>query len=292
MGAMKRIGWGLILLMLAATAAADADRLRVAASIVPVQTFVERVGGDRVDVTVVVGPQASPATYEPRARQMAAIGEAAALFRVGVPFERAWLPQLRAAHPEMAIVDLRERIERRGMAAHGQHDEGAQPRGGDSDPHVWTDPRHVMHMAEHIRDRLVALDPDGEAAYRANYRAFRDELEALDQQLRERFAPLAGEPFLVYHPAWGHFADAYGLEQITIETEGKEPGPRSLDRIIQRARAAGIGVVFLQDEFNKRSAERVAEAIGARVVSVDPLAADYIANMRRVGRVIAEAVAP
>ncbi len=289
---MKRIGWGLILLMLAATAAADADRLRVAASIVPVQTFVERVGGDRVDVTVVVGPQASPATYEPRARQMAAIGEAAALFRVGVPFERAWLPQLRAAHPEMAIVDLRERIERRGMAAHGQHDEGAQPRGGDSDPHVWTDPRHVMHMAEHIRDRLVALDPDGEAAYRANYRAFRDELEALDQQLRERFAPLAGEPFLVYHPAWGHFADAYGLEQITIETEGKEPGPRSLDRIIQRARAAGIGVVFLQDEFNKRSAERVAEAIGARVVSVDPLAADYIANMRRVGRVIAEAVAP
>jgi len=289
---MKRIGWGLILLMLAATAAADADRLRVAASIVPVQTFVERVGGDRVDVTVVVGPQASPATYELRARQMAAIGEAAALFRVGVPFERAWLPQLRAAHPEMAIVDLRERIERRGMAAHGQHDEGAQPRGGDSDPHVWTDPRHVMHMAEHIRDRLVALDPDGEAAYRANYRAFRDELEALDQQLRERFAPLAGEPFLVYHPAWGHFADAYGLEQITIETEGKEPGPRSLDRIIQRARAAGIGVVFLQDEFNKRSAERVAEAIGARVVSVDPLAADYIANMRRVGRVIAEAVAP
>jgi zinc transport system substrate-binding protein len=278
--------------MIAAGVPADADRLRVAASIVPVQTFVERVGGDRVDVAVVVGPDASPATYELRARQMADLSEATALFRIGAPFESAWLPRLRAANPDMAIVDLRERIKLRRMASHGHADHDTHGSGGDPDPHLWTDPQNVIRVAAHIRDRLIALDPGGEAAYRANYRAFRNELEALHQALKQRFAPLSGEPFLVYHPAWGYFADAYGLEQLTVETEGKEPGARSLDRIIQRAREAGIRVVFVQDQFNKRSAARVAEAVGARVVTVDPLAADYIANMRRVGRLIAEGVAP
>ena len=289
---MQRTVIGGLLLALGFAATADEARLRVAASIVPVQTFVERVGGERVDVAVMVGPNANPATYEPRARQMAAIGRSEAFFRIGVPFEQAWLPRLQQAHPGMAIVDLQAGIDRRDMPGKAGHPHHGATNGARPDPHVWTDPRNVIHMTKRIRDRLIALDPSGEAAYRANHQAFRDELEALHEELSERLANLAGEPFLVYHPAWGYFADAYGLEQFSVEIEGKEPGPKSLDRIIDRAGAADVRVVFVQDQFNRRNAERVADAIGARVVTVDPLAADYVENMRRVGRAMAEAVAP
>lgn len=293
----KGFGWavGLVTALALGPVMADSpagEPVPVAASIVPVASFVERVGGERVDVTVMVGPEANPATYEPTPRQMAAISRARVFFRIGVPFEDAWIGRLRSNNPEMAMVDLRDAVELRPMRGGDHGHDHHEADAGQPDPHVWTDPRNVIAMAAQIRDRLIALDPEGEADYRANFRGFRDELKALHEELAASFADVKDGRFLVYHPAWGYFADAYGLEQIAVEIEGKRPSGRSLSRVIEQAREAGIKAVFVQDQFARRSAERVAQAINARVITMDPLAPDYIANMRRVGREFAKAVKP
>jgi zinc transport system substrate-binding protein len=144
-------------------------------------------------------------------------------------------------------------------------------------------------MAVAIRDALTRLDPDGAAVYAANQAAFDAELAALDRELAALLAPLGRRSFLVYHPAWGYFADAYGLEQVPIEHEGKAPGARRLASLIEQARAADTRVIFVQPQFDKRAAERVATAIGGRVETVNPLAEDYADNLRRVARLIADA---
>jgi zinc transport system substrate-binding protein len=263
--------------------------------------FVERVGGDHVRADVMVLPGQSPATYEPRPQQVAALAEADLYVRVGVPFEAAWMRRIRAANPEMEILDVRDGLALRPMEAHRHagptqphthahehaHELTENPHAAELDAHVWTSPRLAREMAARIRDRLSALDPTHAPDYRANQQAFDRELAALDEELSARLGAVKDGAFLVYHPAWGYFADAYGLRQIPVEFEGKEPGARQLTALIEQARALNIRTVVVQPQFDQRAAERLARAIQARVVSVDPLAEDYASNLRALAQVIA-----
>lgn len=294
---------------------ADAERpaLKVFASVLPVQTFVDAVGGERVDTEVMVRPGHSPATYDPSPKQVAALAEADLYVRVGVPFENAWMKRIQAANPGMPILDLRDGLPLRTLEAH-DHDDEPQTNHGHAhghghdhghgndeahahadqdaeamDPHVWTSPPLVREMAIAIRDRLSQLDPEGAAIYARNQQAFDAELQALHATLEARLADLDRRTFLVYHPAWGYFADAYDLEQIPIERAGKEPGPRRLSALIEQAQATGAQAIFVQPEFDQRIAEQVARAIGGRVESATPLAADYAANLRRFANVLVDA---
>jgi len=147
-------------------------------------------------------------------------------------------------------------------------------------------------MALAMGDTLARLDPAGGEAYRARARTLEAELLALHEELAARLAPAAGGVFIVFHPSWGYFADAYGLVQLPIETGGHEPGPRTLATLIDRGRAAGARAVFVQPQFSGRSATAVAEALGARVIRADPLARDYIGNLRMLGDTLARALAP
>jgi zinc transport system substrate-binding protein len=304
------------MLAVCAASPAAAANLSVFVSVLPLQTFVDAVGGDRVETRVMVQPGQSPATYDPSPKQIAALSEADLYVRVGVPFEDAWMPRIRSANPDMAVLDLRDGLTLRPMEAHvhedgsvhgeASHDDdhghadaehehdhdhdhdAADPRRS-MDAHVWTSPPLVRQMAVAIRDALTRLDPDGAPVYAANQAAFDAELAALDRELSELLAPLERRSFLVYHPAWGYFADAYGLEQVPIEHEGKAPGARRLASLIEQARAADTRVIFVQPQFDQRAAERVATAIGGRGETVNPLAEDYADNLRRVARLIADA---
>ncbi len=265
--------------------------LSVFVSVLPQRTFVERVGGDRVAVEVMVQPGHSPATYDPTPRQMQALAEADLYVRTGVPFEAAWMARVRALNPDMPILDNRAGIELRRLEAHG-HDgdgHGTHRHAAELDAHVWTDPRRVMLMAKGIRDQLSELAPADAGRFDANYRELVAELEVLDRDIRTMLADVERRRFLVFHPAWGYFADAYGLEQIAIEAAGKEPGAQALAAVIDRARQEGVSVVFVQPQFNRRAARRVAEAIGGQVAAADPLAPDYFANLRAVAAAIAAA---
>lgn len=265
-----------LLLALPAMALAG-DPLAVAVSVLPEKYFVERVGGARVRVSVMVGPGRSPHTYEPTPKQMAEVAAARVYFRVGVPFEAVWLPRLVENSPHLRVVDCR-----RGITLQRVRED--KVRQDHPDPHVWTSPPLVKIMAANIRDALISLDPAHQADYARGYRGFAADLDALDGDLRRDLAGLKSRRFMVFHPAWGYFAQTYGLQQVAIEREGKEPGARALVDLIDRARREGIRVIFVQAQFARGYAETVARAVGARVVTVDPLAEDYLANMRRVAR--------
>lgn len=289
----------LLPLLLLAPAAVLAEQLGVFVSILPQQYFVQQIGGDLVHVEVMVPPGADPHTYEPKPSQMIALAKAKIYFAVGVNFEETWLKKFSATNPAMQIVHTDSGIDKIPMAAHSHAAEGEPtPASGHSrpasgpppthdhdhgamDPHIWLSPPLVKIQAKHIRDALVLADPANAATYQANFERFSSQLDALDTELKAAFAGKEGLEFIVFHPAWGYFAQAYGLKQTPIELEGKEPKPAQLKEIIKHAREHHIQVIFAQPQRSSRSAETIARAIGGKVVFADPLALDWAANLRR-----------
>jgi len=213
----------------------------------------------------------------------------------GMPFEKAWIGRLRAANPNMRVLDAREGIDLLPLDDHG-HDHDGHHQGHDEsmagDPHIWTSPLLVARISARIRDTLAELDPANAGDYARNQAAFAAELVALDQEIRNQLKELPNRKFLVFHPAWGYFANAYGLTQVAIEKGGKEPGARSLAGLIDEARRDQIRAVFVQPQSDPRFAAEVARAIGGQVIAIDPLASDYVTNLREVARQIAAASHP
>ena len=255
-----------------------ADKISVVVSVLPEKFFVERVGGSHVEVSVMVGPGQSPATYEPTPRQMAALTAARVYFRIGVPFETLWMSRIGATNRGMLIVNVAEGIKLRSV------DVSRSP-----DPHVWTSPVLAKRISARIEKTLINLDPAHKAEYERNYAKLADELDALDAMIRARLSSLKQRAFLTFHPAWGYFADTYGLRQIAIESGGKEPGARTLLHVIEEAKRLNIKVIFVEPQFSRSTAEMVAREIGGRVVAIDPLAENYIDNMRKVAAAFAGA---
>lgn len=257
-------------------------------SVLPLAWFVEEVGGERVRVESLVGPGQNPAVYEPTPRQITRLAMADLFIRVGVPYETGWMPRLQAVNPDIHVIDARDGLPLR-LLPHHEHD---LPGVGenDVDPHVWTAPALGIRIAARIRDALAEIDPEGVPVYAANFSGVAAQLEALDREIRQRLAGIGRRTFLVFHPSWGYYAEAYGLHQVAIERLGKEPGPRALAGVIDLARAEDIQIILAQRQFSVKPVEAVAAALGARVEIVDPLAHDYPAGLRRVTSVLAEAL--
>jgi zinc transport system substrate-binding protein len=262
--------------------------LKVTVSILPQKYFVERIGRDRVEVSVMVLPGANPATYEPRPMQMVDLTESRIYFAIGVPFETVWLDKFARASPGMEVVPTQAGIEKIPMKTPHHHD-GDESHGttaadtGIRDPHIWLSPPLVMVQARNILDALLNADPANRAAYETNYKQFIMELVDLDLKITCLFTDGGTDKrFMVYHPAWGYFAKAYGRVQIPVETEGKKPTPRGLRQLIGKARQDGIRAVFVQPQFSTKSAETITHAIGGRVIVADPLALDWQTNLLQV----------
>jgi zinc transport system substrate-binding protein len=275
-------------------AAAAGQPLQVVVSILPQQFLVERVAGERVQVLTLVQPGDNEATYSPGPATLAALDGARAWFTMGVHFELAWLERITRDRPAWKSCRCtracrcagRRRASRRRsattttttMPACRTRIPGrtrAWPRGWRSaSPRPWR-----------ASTRRVPLStPSAAPAAGRAARAARGARRAAGAGARRHFA--------VFHPSWGYFADAYGLTQLPIELGGREPGPRGLAEVIRRGREAGVRVVFVQQQFSQRSALAVAEALGAKVVEADPLALDYIDNLRVVAIAWPTALAP
>jgi zinc transport system substrate-binding protein len=294
-----------ILLLLGGNVSA-ADKLPVFVSIVPQKYFVQQIGKDLVDAQVMVQPGASPATYEPKPKQMADLSKTKIYFAIGVPYEKAWLSKIAAVNPNMRVIHTDHGIEKLAMEAHHHHDDQAEEHHeADSnhekeehheeaehdkdhhehtglDPHIWLSPPLVKIQAQTILAALQEVDPAHRSVYEANFKEFTAQIDKLDGDLKKTFEGKEGLQFMVFHPPWGYFAHAYGLKQVPIEIEGKDPKPAQLKELIQHAREKGIKVVFVQPQFSTKSAELVAQEIGGQVAFVDPLAEDWMANLREV----------
>lgn len=282
-------------------ARASGPRVDCWVSILPQAFLVKSVGGDRVNVRVMVGPGQVPHTYDPTARQLSELASARLYFSVGVAFEEALVPRIERNFPSVKIVDMTVGVRKRlasedDIDGKGAPDERRSPAKEDApadshghggyDPHVWLSPRIAAIMARNTRDALLAADPDGAEIYRNNCRAVEAVLDSVDAEIAELLRPYAGREIFVFHPAYGYFTDAYGLTQVAIEENGAAPGPRHLAEVIDLARERGTKTVFIQPQVSASYAETVAKAIGARLVTLDPLADDYVNNLRSMAREI------
>lgn len=256
------------------------DTVKVLVSILPQADFVKSIGGSRVEVTVLIPPGASPEDYEMSPRQIQKISEADIYFTVGsIPFEQISLPRISSANPDMPIINTSEDI----MAEEQEHHEGHH-----HDPHVWLSPSLVKEQVQVITRSLIEMDPEGKDFYEANLEVYIRELGELDLEIKGLLADRHRDDFLIYHPAWGYFAADYGLHEIAVEKDGKEPTAQEMMQIITAAREKGIKNVIGSPQHSARSAEAIASQLQGQVKVIDPLPADYIAGMGEAAQAFKE----
>ena len=258
---------------------ADGEPLYV--SILPLRSLVQGIVGDDFDIEVLVPPGASPETFEPTPRQFVGLNKARMVFNVGlIDFETTLLAKV---EDQAKVVDLSRGIELiAGTCSHGSH--GHTHTHG-IDPHVWTSPRALQKMAENAYEAIRKAYPDS-VKYETNYRLLQQELKALDERTAARIAASDVEYFIIYHPALTYYARDYGLRQIAIEADGKEPSAKQLTQFIRQAREDGVRRILYQSQFPASAVEVIARDIDAQYVEVDPLREDVIANIEEITGII------
>ncbi|MFZ3070823.1 MAG: zinc ABC transporter substrate-binding protein [Anaerolineaceae bacterium] len=267
-------------------------RLTVTVSILPQTYFVQKIAGDLVDVQALVGTGDDPHTYEPTSDQMRALTHSDLYFTIGVEFESAWMPRFSSANSDMQVVDSAAGVERIPIATdqNGELTEGGA-NAGELDPHIWFSPRIVKQISQNMADALIALDPANSAAYQLNLEEWLKEVDQVDADVRALLQNRTRDHFMVIHPAWGYFAEEYGLKMLAVETAGQEPGPEELAKLLDLAETYKVSCLFVQKGVNQKLARSIADQIGvAAVVELDPMAQDWPANMRFIAAKMAEAL--
>ncbi len=249
--------------------------LSVYVTLPPMAEAVAAIGGGEVSVGVLLPAGVSPETYQPDARTVSALGRADLLLTIGAPFEETLLPRLKETFPALAVADGT-----RGMAFR------TFPDGG-RDPHVWLSATNLSHFAENACRALCEARPGCAELFQTNLARYRASLEELNARNRELLAPLSGASVLVYHPAFGYFLGEYGIAQLSIEEEGKEPSPRDLLQTIRRARELKVPAIFVQPQFSPRTAKVLADELKCRVVPLDPLPENASRGLREMAEAIA-----
>ncbi len=272
---------GLLILSFSAAFAGETapEKIGVAVGIPPIAFFVEKIGGEQVTVQTMLAPGQSPETYSPTPVEMARISSAEIYFEVGVPFEQQLAGTIESAYPHLKIIDLRAALAPElQVESNDDHED---------DPHYWLDPKLMEKASLIIRNELIALRPDDSAIFASNYDKLIGELQETDSTVAVVLHAYRDRDMWVFHPAYGYFARAYGLKQVAIQYEGKEPTGRELASLVDKAKADKVRTIFVQPQFSEQTAETIAGQIGARIQPLDPLAHDYLANLKIMAKDIA-----
>jgi zinc transport system substrate-binding protein len=278
-----------------AGALTNEKKLQVTVSILPQTYFVERIAGDLVEVNVMVGPGEEAHTYEPKPEQMKSLTQSQILFTIGLEYENVWVPRFEDINPDLEIIDSAEGIQRIPLSSdHAHEDEEEGHDDEDSaeglDPHVWLSPDNGRVIAENILNALSDLAPQHAEEFQENFDNLVEDIEKVDIRIETALRDLAGQKFMVFHPAWGYFARQYNLEEIAVQVGGQEPSASELAALIKLAEEENIRVIFVQPTFSTANAEAIAREINAQVAVVDPLAEDWLANLEAAAKAFAAAL--
>ncbi|HWQ18314.1 MAG TPA: zinc ABC transporter substrate-binding protein [Methanotrichaceae archaeon] len=258
------------------------EQLKVVTTILPYEELIKSVGGDRVSVSVMVPPGAEPHTFEPTPSQIRQIADADIYVENGAGLE-SWLESVINVNRHMLVVDSSRGID----LIRGTDQENSGEMQG-VDPHTWVSLRNGEVIVRNICDGLIQADPSNRDYYLKNRDDYLTKMRAADAGLNSTFAGTVRKNFVVLHPDWSYFARDYGLTEIAINAEEKEPGPRYITEVIDTARKNNITTVFAEPEYNPKSAEVIAREINGTVVVLDPLAENYLENMQHMGMKIAQ----
>lgn len=263
----------LLLLLAACTAGDDTNRRRIMVSIEPLRYFATQIAGDRFEVSTMVPTRSNPEIYEPSAQQIAGLTRCDLYIQVGkIGFERAWMKRIEQAAPHTIVVDSSEGIEPCRTAA------------GHYDPHTWMSTANAIAIAHNIYRALAAIDTKDSLYFKSNLENLVSRIRQLDTRIREQLTRDKSTTFLIYHPSLTYYARDYGLTQLPIEEEGREPSAAELGQTIAAARQQGVRSLFLQRQFDNRNTQTVARETGAKVIPIDPLSYKWEEEMLLIAK--------
>ncbi len=248
----------------------------VSVTILPQKYFVEAIAGELVKVNVMIPPGASHSGYEPTARQMNLLTHSDSYFKIGyLDFERAWLPRFEGINKSMKIFDLSKGVPLlKGSCEHPEeHSNSADSHDDENgiDPHIWMSPGNAKIIAENILISLISLYPADSIAFQKNYMSFLVQINEVDSMYAMNKDKLNGLNFIIYHPALAYLASDYGMNQVVLEFDGKEPPPAHIKEIIDLAREKNIHMIFVQKQISIDNSRSLAKEINAEIISIDPL---------------------
>lgn len=243
----------------------------ITVSIAPFKYFVEEIAGNDFTVNIMVPAGADPHTYEPYPGQISKLRQSAGYISNGfLGFEMIWLDRFYEANSKMKRLSLSVGID---PLNSGHHHEGEDSEG--ADPHYWVSPRCGLIMASSVKEFLCELNPSQKQKYETNYQLLVSKIREIDSTAEKLFSSETKKSFIIYHPNLAYLARDYGLEEIPVENEGKEPSPAGMKEIIDRARMDNLKTIFVQTEYDTRNAKAIADEIGARIIMIDPLSENW-----------------
>ncbi len=255
-------------------------------SIAPQVESVRAIAGADASIDVLVPPGASPETYSPSAKELKRLADTQLLFAIGAPIETALLPKIRRSFPNVRIIDtttgmtFREIAEDAGHSHHhGHHHTG-------HDPHVWLSIANMKIHSANILRALSELALDQAARFQENHLEYMKRLDLLSQEIAALMKPKAGSSIMVFHPAFGYFLGEYGIHQISVEADGKQPSPKHLAHLTAIVKKQGHTILFIQPQTNDNDAQALAKSLGLTVKTLNPLPAEYSAGLKAIAEAI------
>lgn len=256
----------------------------VLVSIEPYRFLVEQIGLDAIDVQSIVPPNTNPHTFEPTSRQTAQLAQGSVWFQIGEPFENKISSFLKQKKPNLVIWDLREGIdliEESGSSCHHCSKDHL-------DRHIWLSPKLAALQSAKIEKILSAQWPEKEPFFKKNLKKLEAQLFDLDKKIASRLKPLKNQTLLVSHPAFGYFCQEYGLKQLSVEHEGKDPRPRHLEKVMNQARTSGLKTALTLPQYNNKGTLLIAEKLHLKTQMINPYSSDYMSTMNQLSEMIAQ----
>lgn len=258
----------------------ETDNIKeITVTIIPQKYFVERITGNKFKINVMIPPGGNPHIYEPMPGQMKKLSDSVIYFGLGyIEFEKVWLNKFTDLNKKMLVVDTSVGIEP-ALAVHDPHETVDKGHEIGIDPHIWLSPKAVKIQVQNIFSAIAAFDPENYDYYKKNHDEFINEIIILDEKIDNALKNLDKRKFIAFHPSWTYFARDYNLIQIAVENEGKEIVAKDLKRIIDQAKNDCIKIIFVQEQFDVKSAKTIASEIDGNVIKLNPFAEDWIKNM-------------
>lgn len=262
--------------------------IEVFVSILPQQYAVERIGGDYVNVNVMVKPGQSPETFEPSPKLMSLYSKSDIFFTIGLPFEQVWIDRVASLNKDILVINtqpdkdsLTDHIEKATVSSEHHHS---------WDPHTWLSPVLFLQQAKIILHELIAKSPENKSYYYSNYNELKHDINVMHDMFSKAFKETSKANFITFHPAFSYFARQYGLTQISIEMDGKDPSAKQVAQVINRMKKEKVAYLLIEKQFNQTIPVTIANSVGAKILVIDPLALDYLMNMRDVADKIRRAL--
>ena len=249
----------------------------------PLRYFTEAIAGDNYEVVSMVPKGSSPESYDPTPQQLVNLSKSQAYFRIGyIGFEQAWMKKLEANCPNMKVYDTSKGID---LIRDKGHWHGDHFHEGGVEPHVWNSIQNALIIADNIYQALCELDSTHQEDYQKRLDVLKQTIRQTDANVRTLLEN-ADSTFLIYHPSLSYFARDYGLKQVSIEEGGKEPSPAQLKALIETCRNENVHTIFVQQEFDQRNAQLIANELGVNIVSINPLSYDWVKEMIRIAEAL------